>query len=178
MAVLNFPASPTVGQIYTANDRTFEWDGTSWNNKTTFSTNVTNDDTSAGPYYPMMAAVSSGAVPTAYVSNEDLYFNPNTGTLNSVTFNSLSDINYKTNVQQVENAIDILTQINGVSFNWIQSGSKSYGVIAQDLQKVLPELVEGTDKVTVNYSGLVPFLIEAVKELSEKVEQLEQNSNK
>jgi hypothetical protein len=49
-------------------------------------------------------------------------------------------------------------------------------VIAQELEEILPELVNGDENKTVNYNGLVGVLIEAIKELKEKVEVLEVNS--
>ena len=66
--------------------------------------------------------------------------------------------------------------LRGVKFDWKQSSKTSLGVIAQELEEVLPELVRGDDNKTVNYNGLVGVLIEAIKELKEKVEVLEVNS--
>jgi len=84
---------------------------------------------------------------------------------------SPSDINLKTNVVKISNALDTLDKISGVTFNWNEktehSGNKDYGVIAQELESVLPELVK-TNKdgyKTVNYDKIIPILIEAIKEL-------------
>jgi hypothetical protein len=49
-------------------------------------------------------------------------------------------------------------------------------VIAQELEEVIPELVKGTDNKTVTYNGLIAVLIEALKELEERVEVLEESS--
>jgi hypothetical protein len=57
-------------------------------------------------------------------------------------------------------------------FDWKESGLPSYGVIAQELQEVLPELVHGNDPKTVNYNGIIGVLIEAIKELKAEVEEL------
>jgi hypothetical protein len=58
-----------------------------------------------------------------------------------------------------------------VKFNWKRSGLDSYGVIAQDIEKVLPELVSDVDGIkNVNYDGIIAFLIEAIKELNKKLE--------
>lgn len=91
-----------------------------------------------------------------------------------------SDERLKDNIATYKNAIDTLKELKGVSFEWKKDGKKSGGVIAQDVEKVLPELV-GTKKalkgeketLTVDYNGLVGVLIQAVKELSHKVEKLE-----
>jgi hypothetical protein len=91
-----------------------------------------------------------------------------------------SDERLKENISTYKNSIDTINQLKGVSFEWKKDGKKSGGVIAQDVEKVLPELV-GEKKslkgekstLTVDYNGLVGVLIEAVKELSNKVEKLE-----
>jgi hypothetical protein len=94
------------------------------------------------------------------------------GIVTAQDFDSLSDINYKTNVETVENALGIVGSLRGVSFDWKESGSGSYGVIAQELQEVLPELVHGDNPKTVNYNGIIGVLIEAIKELKAEVEEL------
>ena len=94
------------------------------------------------------------------------------GIVTAQDFNSLSDINYKTNVETVENALVIVGSLRGVSFDWKESGTGSYGVIAQELQEVLPELVHGDNPKTVNYNGIIGVLIEAIKELKVEVEEL------
>ena len=94
------------------------------------------------------------------------------GIVTAQDFDSLSDINYKTNVETVENALAIVSSLRGVSFDWKESGTGSYGVIAQELQEVLPELVHGDNPKTVNYNGIIGVLIEAIKELKVEVEEL------
>ena len=81
--------------------------------------------------------------------------------------------NLKNNVQEIKNALETISKITGVSFDWSENDKKSYGVIAQEIQKIIPELVEGEEVKTVNYSGIIPFLINSVKELDERVKKLE-----
>lgn len=95
-----------------------------------------------------------------------------TGTVTAGDFNSTSDESLKKNIKIVENPLDIINDLRGVSFDWKETNKSSYGVIAQELQKVLPELVSEGEIKTVNYNGLVGVLIEAVKELSTEVENL------
>lgn len=94
------------------------------------------------------------------------------GTVKAVDFNSTSDVNLKENITTVDNALDLTNQLRGVRFEWKRDGKPSYGVIAQELEAVLPELVTQGDPKTVNYNGIIGVLIEAVKELSAEVEQL------
>jgi hypothetical protein len=75
-------------------------------------------------------------------------------------------------VNTIENSLDIVNSLRGVSFDWKVNGNKSYGVIAQELEEVLPDLVTTKDNKSVNYNGLVGVLIQAVKELSAEVEEL------
>jgi hypothetical protein len=93
-------------------------------------------------------------------------------------FDSLSDINFKENISTVHNALETVGQLRGVSFNWKESGEPSYGVIAQEMENVLPELVHGDDPKRVNYNGIIGVLIEAVKELSAEVKQLKTQDTK
>jgi hypothetical protein len=136
---------------------------------------ITNDTTTnASTYYPVLANnQTSGTLSAANTSSTKLYYNPSTGTLNATVFNSLSDESLKENVSIISNAVSTVRQLEGVSFTWKENGIKSYGVIAQQLEKILPELVAGDDKKTVNYSGLIAFLINSIKELDDRVRQLE-----
>ncbi len=98
------------------------------------------------------------------------------GTIYAASFVA-SDRKLKTKIERIENPLDIIEQINGVRFNWKnpkKSAQRQVGVIAQDVQKVLPELVhEGPLKhLTVSYEGLAAPLIEAVKALHARVKDL------
>jgi hypothetical protein len=96
-----------------------------------------------------------------------------TGDLNVLgDISSSSDINLKENIKTVENSLNTIEQLRGVSFDWKETGKSSYGVIAQELEEILPELVKDGEVKSVNYNGLIGVLIEAVKELSEEVKEL------
>jgi len=97
---------------------------------------------------------------------------------------SISDAKLKDNVKIIDNALEKVKQLNGVSYIWnkgSRKGKKDLGVIAQEVQKVLPEIVhekemrllDGETYKTVDYEKLTAVLIESVKELSAKVEALE-----
>ena len=102
------------------------------------------------------------------------------GEVTATDFNSTSDARLKTNVQVIDDPLAKVLQINGVSFNWVENNKPSMGVIADNIQEVLPELVSDTDPKTVNYNGLIGLLIEVVKDqqtqinsLNERLSQLE-----
>ena len=89
--------------------------------------------------------------------------------------NSTSDVNLKTNIHTVENALETVSSLRGVSFDWKETGNSSYGVIAQELEEVLPELVKTGENKSVNYNGIIGVLIEAIKELKSEIEELKNN---
>ena len=91
-----------------------------------------------------------------------------------------SDENLKDNIEEVTDALSKCQAIRGVTFDWKKTGEKSAGVIAQDIQNVLPEAVkeikslkDNSTHLTVNYHALMSILIEAIKELKGKVDVLE-----
>ena len=107
------------------------------------------------------------------VTSEDITAN----TVTANDFNSLSDISYKKNVTSINNSVELIEKINPVMFNWKENDMKSYGVIAQELEKIMPELVSQKEKTKyVNYIPLIALLLNGYKELLEKIEKLEQKS--
>ena len=93
-------------------------------------------------------------------------------TITATDFNSTSDFNLKENIKTVENSLNTIEQLRGVSFDWKETGKGSYGVIAQELEEILPDLVKTGEVKSVNYNGLIGVLIEAVKELKKEIEEL------
>ena len=92
-----------------------------------------------------------------------------------------SDARLKTNVNTINDALGIVGKLRGVSFDWKESGKRSIGVIAQEVEKVLPELVltqqvldpTGESEIkSVDYGKIVGVLINAINELKEEVEEL------
>ena len=96
------------------------------------------------------------------------------GSFTGVNFNSTSDIRLKKDIEVITSATELLNDINGVKFTWKDNDRKCAGVIAQEVEKVLPELVNTADDgvKSVNYDGLVGVLIESVKELKAEIEEL------
>ena len=94
------------------------------------------------------------------------------GTCQATDFNSTSDIRLKDNIQVIEDSLAKLVQIEGVSFNWKENNKPALGVIADQVQEILPELVTDGNPKTVNYNGLIGLLIEAVKEQQIQINEL------
>ena len=90
-----------------------------------------------------------------------------------------SDERLKDNIQTIENPLEKLSQISGNTFDWNEEKQdiykgRDYGVIAQEIEQVMPELVDTRDNgyKAVKYEKLVPLLIESIKELQKEIEEL------
>lgn len=135
---------------------------------------IQDDSTTVTVQYPAMARVVSGSMSTGYVTSDKLYFAPNSGVLSATTFNSLSDENQKTNIKTILKALEIIECLDGVTFDWKDGSGSSAGLLAQQVEKYLPQLIsdhEGTK--SLNYDGVIGILVEAIKELSQRVKNLE-----
>ena len=95
-----------------------------------------------------------------------------TGNVSATNFNSTSDVTLKQDVSVIDNALEMISQLEGVSWKWKESLEPSLGVTAQNVEEVAPELVSNGDHKSVNYNGLIGILIEAVKELKSEVDEL------
>lgn len=120
------------------------------------------------------------SIPTASLldSNGDLYLAGGVIT-NHASFN-LSDVREKHNIKTLTGSLENIKKLRGVEFEWNKNNAPEIGTIAQEVQSIYPKLtrvyqtIEGEERLAVNYDGLVGVLIEAVKELSGKVDQLSQ----
>jgi len=97
-----------------------------------------------------------------------------------------SDKTLKTNIENIPNPMDKVKELNGVSYNWTEEAQKKYnhlndqkeiGVIAQEVEKVLPEMVTERDDGTkaVRYERMCGLLIECVKDLQRQVDELKKD---
>jgi hypothetical protein len=102
----------------------------------------------------------------------DLYLS---GTANAANFNTTSDATLKTNVETLSGSLDAVTSLRGVSFDWLENGGSEIGVIAQEVEAVLPDVVSTNDEgiKSVKYGNMVAVLIEAIKEQQLRIEALE-----
>jgi hypothetical protein len=138
------------------------------------SPTITDDTTTNATYYPVYATASSGSLSTAGVSSTKLQFNPSLGQLTITDLNSLSDATLKTNWQTIDDPFSILDQLFGMGFEWTDNGRKSYGLSAQNVEQILPELVGTTaqGKKTVNYIPIIAFLLEALKKNNKELQEI------
>ena len=112
----------------------------------------------------------SGVSTVGFVTARDVWVS---GMITAQDVNSLSDRRVKENIRNIEKPLDKIDRINGVKFDFINSGKKSMGVIAQEVEQVFPELISGEFPKSVNYNGLIGLLIESVKELKQQNETMQ-----
>ena len=177
-------------------------DGSNWNNEIEFDTsgNITLDGNIVFSNNSKVRQDSAGLIVETLDSDEDIFFSGNDGGSaitavridmsdaghlicngNVTAFGSTSDIRLKENIEIISNPLDKVKELKGVTFNYKKDGQKSTGLIAQDLEKVLPEAVyESSDinddeekHLAIRYGNTVGLLVEAIKELSAKIEKLE-----
>ena len=100
-------------------------------------------------------------------------------TVNAGTVNTTSDERAKKDITPITGALNKVQQLGGYSFTLKETDEKSSGVIAQEVQKVMPELVqEGAEGLlSVQYGNMVGLLIEAIKEQQTQIDELKQKLN-
>jgi len=111
-----------------------------------------------------------------------VFINCRTGTLNArgavtaPSFTSSSSKRFKTNINNLTNSLETINQLQGVAYEWKETGKSDIGLIAEEVNEILPELVKKDEDDApegIDYGKLTAVLIEAVKELTQKVSDLE-----
>ena len=146
------------------------------------ATNVTNNNqlTNGASYITSSANISGTAAGLSGTPNITVGTISCGNITSSGTVTANSDAKLKKNVATVSNALDKVNLLRGVEFDYIADDKHSIGVIAQEVEAVLPDLVhtnEETDTKSVAYSNLTAVLIEAVKELTAEVNTLKAELN-
>jgi len=151
--------------------------------------------TQSATFYPVMTESTTGSVSSFEVSQQTMTFQPNNGILTvgelrsegDVTAYFSSDIALKDNIENISNAIEKVSNLNGVEYDWTDTyldskgGEDGYyvrkhdiGLIAQDVEKVLPDIV-ATNKngyKAIKYDRVVALLVEAIKEQKQEIDNL------
>ena len=142
-------------------------------NVTVGKVTITDETASSSTFYPILSVGTSGGN-AANVSSTKLTFTPSTGLLTSTDYNSSSDMTLKQDFTPIQNPLDIISQLTGFGFTWKESKEKAYGLSAQEVEKVIPEIVKDRPDGTkgINYMNLTAFLIEAIKDLKREIQEL------
>ena len=103
---------------------------------------------------------------------------------NVTAYGSLSDRRLKENIENIPDATKKVQELNGVTFNYKKDGKKATGLIAQELQEVLPEAVytsenieTGEEHLAIHYGNVIGLLVESIKELKAEIEDLKNDKH-
>jgi hypothetical protein len=132
---------------------------------TAFSVNTSN---------PSFRISSDGnvGIGTTYTGSYKLQVEGKIFASDSIT--AYSDARIKTNIETIPDALNLVRQLRGVQYDRLDTGEKQIGVIAQEVQSLLPSVVTTAENgLSVAYGNMVGLLIEAIKELTHKIEILE-----
>ena len=159
---------------------------------------VTNQSADNATYYPLISTSNSGTISGVDTASSKLSFVPSTGTLESTvlsdgslsissgaitnatngtfsgtlqagTITETSSMVLKQDIEPLSDSVRKILALNPVEFTRKSTGEREAGLIAEEVEQIIPELVntEGTHK-SVSYSRLTAYLIDAVKELAQK----------
>tara|TARA_Y100001937_G_scaffold61419_1_gene84144 strand:- start:370 stop:1806 length:1437 start_codon:yes stop_codon:yes gene_type:complete len=148
--------------------------------------NIRHLDTNGTNAETMIKAVADGAVELYYDNSKKLE-TTNTGV--SVTgglvasgdVTAFSDLRLKTDIHTIKDALDIVSNLRGVAYKWLNNGKSSIGVIAQEVEQVLPEIVTtnkdlifdgAKDVKSIDYGKIVSVLINAINELKAELDEM------
>lgn len=158
---------------------------------------VSNQSADTATYYPLISTSASGSISSVETASSKLSFVPNSGTLSADVFSDgslsissgsissatngtfsgtvqagsiteTSSLLLKTDIDPLTDSIDKISRLNPVEFTRKSNGKREVGLIAEEVEQVIPELVDSHgDYKTVSYSRLTAYLIDAIKNLSQ-----------
>ena len=142
---------------------------------------ITDDTSTNATRYLNYTSVTTGNLGTIYTSSTKLTFNPTNGNLTAGgTVTANSDEKLKKNIITIADAVEKVNCLRGVEYDRVDYESHQIGLIAQEVEKVLPDVVFTSDidgTKSVAYSNIVALLIEAIKEQNKRIEILESKIN-
>ena len=135
----------------------------------------------AGTSYGWAWSDDGSGTPASRVKYMKLDQNPGTLTVKGdvIAYGTPSDISLKENIKPIDSALDKVMKLQGVTFDWKKTDSilelkEDIGFIAQDVQKVVPELIRENSNglLSMRHQGVAPILLEAIKELKAEIDLL------
>jgi hypothetical protein len=120
------------------------------------------------------------AIPSAFMA---VPFNPNSAILHDFyglfKVNSAivltSDVRLKKNIEPLTHCLDKILQLQGVEYDRIDYEGHELGLIAQEVEKVIPQVIHDSEYKSIAYTSLIPVLIEAIKEQQQQIEDLKRS---
>ncbi len=100
------------------------------------------------------------------------------GTVYAANFQTISDKRVKTDIKKLNNSLDLILQLNPVSFKYdkkFEIKNTSYGFLAQEVVDIIPDIVfsDSNQMMSIDYIAIIPFLVDAIKIQNGKIEELE-----
>ncbi len=149
---------------------------------TTAELNILDGVTSTAAELNLVDGITAGTVSASKAvivdSNKDASGFRNitaTGTVQGSEVTATSDERLKSDIQTIDNALDKVMNIRGVSYT--KQAERGIGVIAQEIEKVLPEVVTDGEYKSVAYGNIVGVLIEAIKEQQKQIDELKKDKH-
>jgi hypothetical protein len=149
---------------------------------TTAELNILDGVTSTASELNLVDGITAGTVSASKAvivdSNKDASGFRNvtaTGTVQGAEVTATSDERLKSNIKTIDNALDKVMNMRGVSYT--KQAEKGVGVIAQEIEKVLPEVVTDGEYKSVAYGNIVGVLIEAIKEQQKQIDELKKDKH-
>jgi|TARA_R110000823_G_scaffold303293_1_gene424635 hypothetical protein len=161
---------------------------------------LSDQTSSSTTHYPMMSTSTSGKITANNVSSSKLTFTPNNGRLTATiiatgnaaitggsitgtsisgstgsfsTLTETSSIILKDNVNPIVNALQKVLMLDGVNYNRKETGKFEAGLIAEEVEKIVPELVDNNGEFkSVQYTRITAYLIESIKSLKQELDDL------
>jgi hypothetical protein len=140
---------------------------------------ITTTGINASTYISLPGAGSAFYIANGTTPRTSIDSGGNIVTVGDITaFGSVSDINRKENVAKISNALDKIKKVSGYTYNYIGDSTRMTGVVAQEFDEILPEVVyntvlmDGTVSKAVRHGNIVGLLIEAIKELEIQIQEL------
>ena len=159
----NYPVQLSSGQMYV----NVPWTDTNTDTNTTYS---------AGTGITLSGTTFS--IPQAVATNSTVTFGEVRSTGDIIAYYNSSDLALKENIKPIDNALDKVMSLDGINWTYKNDGRAMTGLIAQQVQKVLPEAVFETDlmdnngHLAIRYGNVVGLLVESIKELKSEIESL------
>ena len=159
----NYPVQLSSGQMYV----NVPWTDTDTDTNTTYS---------AGTGITLSGTTFS--IPQAVATNSTVQFGEVRSTGDIIAYYNTSDLSLKENIKPIDNALDKVMSLDGINWTYKNDGRAMTGLIAQQVQKVLPEAVFETDlmdnngHLAIRYGNVVGLLVESIKELKSEIESL------
>jgi len=135
---------------------------------------VNNSTADANAYFAKRSGYSSSTFVAFYVAGT--YVGAITTNGSATSYTTASDYRLKQDLKEY-NGLDLISKIKTYDYQWKSDNTRSFGVIAHELQEIIPQAVngekDGKDMQGVDYSKLVPILVKSIQELEARIKQLE-----